>query len=288
VNHQRCIILAGAGVVRDGVVDDLRDVVARTNIGVFNSWAAKGLFQWDSPAHFGTVGLQRDDFVRAELGVADDVVVVGCDEHEVPRRLLTDLGVTWREIATGDLRTFTHAGHEVMPERPPVYGELAAVCGPFYEENSSPLNPGRAARDLSLWLPDDGFATADANICGFWLGRTFPTRHLGSVMLPTSPIAGFAATNALRASAIGQTSVVVAPSLDEATMSVMETARRANRSFIVELWTTSGPVLTTHERLNQLSSAHSEGGVQVVEVAVDFSALSRLVDVCGPPRVWGL
>jgi len=288
VNHQRCIILAGAGVVRDGVVDDLRDVVARTNIGVFNSWAAKGLFQWDSPAHFGTIGLQRDDFVRAELGAADEVVVVGCDEYEAPRELLTDLGVKWREISTGGLRAFSHIGHDSMPERPPVYGELAAVCGPLYGEDSLPLNPGRAARDLSLWLPDDGFATADANICGFWLGRTFPTRHLGSVVLPTSPVAGFAATNALRASAIGQTVVVVAPSLDDATVSVMDSARRANQSFIVELWTASGPVLATHERLEQLTSAQSQGGVQVVEVAVNFNALSRLVEVCGPPRVWGL
>ncbi|MFM8871413.1 MAG: hypothetical protein ACKOFD_07545, partial [Actinomycetota bacterium] len=155
-------------------------------------------------------------------------------------------------------------------------------------EDSLPLNPGRAARDLSLWLPDDGFATADANICGFWLGRTFPTRHLGSVVLPTSPIAGFAATNALRASAIGQTVVVIAPSLDDATVSVMESARRANQSFIVELWTASGPLLATHERLEQLTSAQSQGGVQVVEVAVNFNALSRLAEVCGPPRVWGL
>lgn len=288
MNHQSCIILAGAGVLRDGVVDDLRDFVVRTNIGVFNSWAAKGLFQWDSPAHFGTVGLQRDDFARGELDLADEVLLVGCDEHEAPRRLLTDLGVKWREIATSDLRTFSHVGHVSLPERPPVYGELAAVCGPLYEEDSLPLNPGRAARDLSLWLPEDGFATADANICGFWLGRTFPTRHLGSVVLPTMPVAGFAATNALRASAIGQTAVVVAPSLDDATLSVMESARRVNQSFIVELWTTSGPVLDAHERLEQLTSARSHGGVQVVEVAIDFSALSRLLDVCGPPRVWGL
>ena len=110
MTKQSCIILAGAGVVRDGVVDDLREVVTRTNIGVFNSWAAKGLFRWDSPAHFGTVGLQRDDFVRAQLADATEVVVVGCDEHEAPRQLLTDLGVAWRAIATGDLRTFTHVG----------------------------------------------------------------------------------------------------------------------------------------------------------------------------------
>ena len=286
--RQNCIILAGAGVVRDGVVDDLRDVVVRTNIGVFNSWAAKGLFQWDSPAHFGTVGLQRDDFARAQLADAEEIVIVGCDEHEAPRQLLDDLGITWREVATGELRTFTHVGHDDMPERPGVYAALAAVCGPLYEDSSVPLNPARAARDLSLWLPDDGFATADANICGFWLGRTFPTRHLGSVVLPTAPVAGFAATNALRASGIGQTVVVVAPSIDEATQSVIELAQRSDLSLLLELWTMSGPTLSSKERLEQLTSAHAKGGVQVVEVGVNFNALSRLVDVCGPPRVWGL
>lgn len=288
MTQQSCIILAGAGVVRDGVVDDLREVVTRTNIGVFNSWAAKGLFRWDSPAHFGTVGLQHDDFVRAQLADATEVVVVGCDEYEAPRQLLTDLGVTWHDIATGDLRTFTHVGHDDMPERPAVYAELAAVCGPLYDDDSVPLNPARAARDLSLWLPDDGFATADANICGFWLGRTFPTRHLGSVQLPTAPVAGFAATNALRASGIGQTSVVVAPTLDEATEQVIEAARRSGQSFIVELWTSVGPQLSSDERLQQLTAAQEKGGVQVVDVGINFAALARLADVCGPPRVWGL
>ncbi|MBJ7366967.1 MAG: hypothetical protein JHC65_00750, partial [Ilumatobacteraceae bacterium] len=50
------IIVAGGGVVRDGVVHELRELVDKTQTGVFNSWAAKGLFQWDNPAHLGTMG----------------------------------------------------------------------------------------------------------------------------------------------------------------------------------------------------------------------------------------
>lgn len=282
------IILAGSGVVRDGVVGELREVVMRTQTGVFNTWAAKGLFQWDNPAHLGTIGLQRDDLLLARLSDADDVVVIGVDDAEIPRDLLSSLGVTWREVATGDVRTLQLPFRDAFAERPPVYGLLAAVCQPMYADDSLPLNPARAAADLAAWMPPESFVTADANIVGFWLGRTFPTRALGSVVLPVAHTPGFAATNALRAGRINQRAVVVTDHVDDATRSVLDRAVEARVGVVVEVWSHDGPLLTPQNRLAQLDEALARGGVNVVEVAVDLARLTDLEKVAGPVRVFCL
>lgn len=280
------IVLAGAGVVRDGVVEELRELVMRTQTGVFNTWAAKGLFQWDNPAHLGTIGLQRDDFALARLADADDVVVVGVDDAEISRAELSTLGVRWRDVTTGDVRSLQLPHRDDFIERPPMYAHLAAVCQPMYADDSLPMNPARAAADLASWMPPESFVTADANIVGFWLGRTFPTRALGSVVLPVVPTPAFAATNALRAARIGQCALVVTDDVDDATTSVLDRAREIGVSMVVEVWKSDGPVLASDERLAQIADASDRGGVHVVEVGIDFTRLAELERVAGPPRVF--
>src|SRR5262249_31467968 len=58
------LVLAGPGVVRAGsdAVAGLQAVAAKAACGVVNTWGAKGVFRWDSPHHYGTAGLQADDF----------------------------------------------------------------------------------------------------------------------------------------------------------------------------------------------------------------------------------
>lgn len=280
------IILAGSGVVRDGVVEELRELVMRTQTGVFNTWAAKGLFQWDNPAHLGTIGLQRDDLALARLSDADEVVLIGVDEFEIPRELLKSLGVKWRQVAPGDVRTLQLPFRDDVIERPPVYALLAAVCQPMYVDDSVPMNPARAAADLAAWMPPESFVTADANIVGFWLGRTFPTRALGSVVLPVTHTPGFAATNALRAGRINQRAIVVTDRVDDATRSVLDRATEVGVGVVVEVWSDDGPPLTPQDRLAQLSDAFDRGGVNIVEVAVDFARLADLERVAGPVRVF--
>jgi thiamine pyrophosphate-dependent acetolactate synthase large subunit-like protein len=282
------IIVAGGGVVRDGVVHELRELVDKTQTGVFNSWAAKGLFQWDNPAHLGTMGLQRDDFVLGQLADADEVLMLGVDDAEIPRALLTELGVNWRDIATSDVSALQVRVRENVIERPALYGALAAVCQPMYADDSLPMNPGRAAADLAAWLPDNAFATADANICGFWLGRTFPTRHLGSVQLPTKITPGFAVTAALTAARIGQTAVVVTDHIDDVTESVLERARSIGSSLVVEVWSQDAQPLSSDKRIMQLEAAVRAGGVATLTLGIDLSRRKDLEEVAGPICVWDL
>ena len=80
----RLLILAGPGVVRSGHVAGLQALAAQTGAGVANTWGAKGVFPWDDPHHFGTVGMQARDFELAGFDEAELVIATGLDLLESP------------------------------------------------------------------------------------------------------------------------------------------------------------------------------------------------------------
>ncbi len=83
----RIVVLAGPGVVAAGAVGGLHALATAGRLGVLNTWGAKGVFHWQSPHHWATVGLQELDFELGGLGGADLVLAVGIDEREAPPRL---------------------------------------------------------------------------------------------------------------------------------------------------------------------------------------------------------
>jgi hypothetical protein len=270
------IVVAGGGLVREGAVDDLRALAFRTNVGVLNTWTAKGLFPWDHPAHLGTIGLQERDIELAGLFDAGDVVVVGLDDD-------LDLGGVpgVRRIATYELASVEVARQSEPPVRTRLYSELSDVCGPWYTDDSVPLNPARAASDLSNWLPIDGSVCADLDAVGTWIGRAFPTRVLGSVVMPSRPVPGFAATQSAMARRGGRASVAIVGRVDESTAAVMA---RAN-DLVVEVWSSDGPALAGADRLARLDEALNAGGVHVLPLGVRLApARSALESVAGPLR----
>jgi hypothetical protein len=280
------VLVAGGGLVREGGVDALREVVLRTDIGAFNTWTAKGLFPWDAPAHLGTIGLQERDVELAELASFDDVVLVGVDLDELSREQLQ--GVRWRDVSPGDLLSLDLPVLPAPLGRPALYGALAAVCQPMYVDDTTPLNPARAAADLSRWRHPENLPTVvcgDADRAGFWLGRTFPTPRLGSIVLPAAPVPGFALTQALLASRTRRFGVAVVATLDDASAAIVERARALGVSMIVEVWSDDGPLRTAQERLDALDTAAASGGVTVVETAVRYAAVEELIEVAGRP-IW--
>ena len=80
------VVVVGPGVVRAGAVDALGELARKAGIGVLNTWGAKGVERWDSPFHFGTIGLQARDFELAGLGTRDVVLTSGLDPDESARR----------------------------------------------------------------------------------------------------------------------------------------------------------------------------------------------------------
>ncbi len=282
VNNRHVVIVVGADAVQSGAAPVIRDIADRTLTGVVNTWAAKGLFPWNHPAHLGTIGLQADDAELAGLAGFDDVVLCGVSNDELDRAELDHLGVRWRDVLPADIDAETFPMRAEPTPRPALYTDLAAVCGPLYTIDDTPLNPARAAADLAGALPDGGVVCADAGRSGFWIGRTFATRTLGSVQLPIRDAAGFAATQAAMARRLGRFSVAIVDAVDTGTQAVMSRAS----DLVVEVWTDdgSGEVLASQARLDRLLAAHDRGGAHVVRLEVDFSAIHALIAVAGAPR----
>ncbi len=263
----------------------VRGFARRTNLGVLNTWGLKGLFEWDSPFHLGTAGLQERDFELAGVHEVDEVVGVDLDEAESPRALLGNL----TEVTSHDLdRLAGRVGRAAAaPPRSRLYTELAAVVGPLYADERAPLNPARASADLAAALPSGGLVVADPGPAGLWVARTFPTTELGSVLVPARRSPAAAVTFGAVGARDGRPTIAVTTDpVDGPTAAAIEGARADGLAMVVAVWGTDAPPLSPADHVNALRAALVEPGVTVVPVAVDFGPTRLLVDVAGPVRAW--
>ncbi|MEJ7583739.1 MAG: hypothetical protein WKF43_06520 [Acidimicrobiales bacterium] len=271
--RDRVVALIGPGVVRRGHASDVRAFAAMTGVAVLNTYGAKGVLRWDEPSHAGTVGLQRDDFALAGVLDADLVVTSGLDLDEC-RLLVLDPDQTI-DVPPSHLR-FAAGGWPppwVAPSRSTLYERLAAVVGPMYASEATPLPPPAAAAALV----GRGRVTADAGRAGFWVARSFPTTEPGTVVVPARSMAGFAAAAGLLSGLDGRSAIaVVSAPLDDMTRSVLELARLSGAQLVVQVW--GDP--------DALPAPSSSDGVTIETVAVDWSVLDRLVAVAGPITAW--
>jgi len=249
------VVVVGGDVVGTDAVATLRHLAVERRVGMLNTFAAKGLFAWNDPAHLGTIGLQERDLVLAGL-VDADVLLVGVPVSELARDWLDTVGARCTEVTAGELGQLLRVNVEPTP-RPPLYGALADVCRPLYGSQQLPMNPARAAADLAGWLPAGGVVAVGYDLAGFWLGRTFPTRELGSVRFGPDPH--------------GVTLRVVAE-LDDALI---------ESGAVIEHWSSDGPTLGPDERLDRLAAAVRSGRGAVLPLGVDWSPLAAVVAVAG-------
>ena len=177
----------------------IRRFAEAANVPVANTWGAKGVFNWDSPHHMGTCGLQADDF--ALLGFADYelIVATGIDPLESPEERFGLAPV--RAHRPGDAR----ADDRRAPPRTTrsrandLYGRIAGVAQPGYVDDSFPRHPARAVMDLKQSLEPDAIVFGQPGPAGLWLARTFPTDRPGSICVPSVSKPGIAAALALAA-----------------------------------------------------------------------------------------
>ena len=255
------VVVVGGGAIAAGAVPLLRQLAAQRRVGMFNTFAVKGLFAWNDPAHLGTIGLQAGDLDLAGISGAE-VLLVGVPDDEIGRDWLGSVGAQWREVTAVELVASLVINAAPTP-RSVLYDALAAVCGPMYTSDAVPMTAARAAADLAAWLPDGGVVQARRDSAGFWLGRTFPTRHLGSVRF--SPDGGG------RRAAVHIVSNVTGHDRDH------------TADDIVEVWSADGPILTPMERIARLQRASDEGCGAVLQLGVDVGAIDALVAVAGRP-----
>jgi hypothetical protein len=286
------VALVGPGVVRSSAVDGLGEMARKGGIGIVNTWGAKGVERWDSPFHFGTAGLQSRDLELAGLASADVVITCGLDPDEVPASALADLVV--QDVPPGQLEALCHrwTPSRSLPERPPLYDAIAAVVTPLYESDAVPLTAPRAALHLSGALPDPGVVVADPGPAGFWIARTFPTSFPGSVCVPATGEAGFAAAAALVCRLEGRPCLAVADQvggvdgLDDTSAAVLELAESLDAAVALQLWGPEGSLADSGAHVALLAAQLATDVVRIDEVPVVLDDTEALRRAAGELVAW--
>ena len=288
----RVVVLVGPGVVEAGAIAELRAFAAAGDLGVANTWGAKGVFAWDSPHHLGTCGLQARDFDLLGFGEADTIVVVGLDEDESPRARvalapLVELEPAVLGAAAGRVvRTGASLPNELYPR-------LAAVAQPGYVDDKVPLHPARVVAELGRALPPGGFLAAEPGVAGLWVARTFPTPALDPgaprrVAVPARRDPGQALRRAVAEARRGRPSVAVTTTpLDDATAGELDAVAGDDLPLVVVGWSEDGPRVAAAELGPRVEAALAARRPRVLEVAVCAADTGRLVEAAGAVVAWG-
>jgi hypothetical protein len=290
------VLLAGAGVVRAGMVGELARLAESTGLGVLNTFTAKGMFAWDSPYHLGTAFLQEQDLALAGIGPDTRVLLIGVDTDECPTVLLDAAGVqigldspVWSVPAAmlPDLAGRVGSAHGLPPEPGALYRVLAGIVQPMYQSDALPFLPPRAAVELLRSLPADGVITVEPGIAGMWVARAIPTTRLGSVRVPAAGGPGGAAAAALNLALAGvpALAIVEAP-LSVPSQQLMDLARSRGLPLVVAEWGETGDHRTAGDYSDAIAAALASGGVHLIRVPVDLSVTTLLTDAAGPLVAW--
>jgi thiamine pyrophosphate-dependent acetolactate synthase large subunit-like protein len=285
------VVLAGPAVVDQGAIEGLRALAAAGEVGVANTWGAKGVFAWDSPHHLGTCGLQERDFELLGFGAVDTIVTTGLSEDESPRRRFA-LAPTI-DIAPSDLAG--HVGRVRARSSPEnlLYPALAAVAQPGYASTKVPLHPARAVADLGAVLPADGLLTAEPGVAGLWVARTFPTPPLAPgaprrVLVRAVHADGAACRDAVGAARSGRPAIfVTASEPDPTTADELARASRSGVDLVVVVWGEAGRLRSVDDHAARLQEALRTAGVTRVDVPVAIDDTELLVDAAGSVVAWG-
>ncbi|HEX6425891.1 MAG TPA: hypothetical protein VFZ79_20535 [Acidimicrobiales bacterium] len=287
----RPVVLAGPGVVWAGAVPGLHAVAAAAGLGVLNTWGAKGVFDWRSPHHLATAGLQARDFELGGLAEADLIVATGIDPAEAP-------GQRWRhlapvvDVASGALDPL--AGRWSRPPVaiavPPLRAALGRVTQEGWASSATPLAPSLVTRHYAAVVGPGGLVAADPGVAGYWVARTFATTGVGSVHVPASPGSrGFAVACAavarLRAPDRPVLAVVDGPA-DDHVREALDCARRLGADVPVEQWSAGGEPLDAAHHLDRLRRLVLGGTAGVADLATDAGQLDRMVEVAGDVIAW--
>lgn len=284
-------MLAGPGVIDEHALPALRTFAAAGDLGVANTWGAKGAFAWDSPHHLGTCGLQARDFELLGFGDADMIVATGIDELESPSERYALAPV--ETVAPADLARVAGEYVAQAPLANELYPRLAAVAQPGYVDEKVPLHPARAVADLGAVLPPDGLVTADPGMAGLWVARTFPTppldpSHPRRVVVPPRREAGIAARIALEAARNGRPTIAVTTApLDDATAEILAASSDTPAALVVIVWGERGDLRRAEDHRISIADALATPGLSTIEVPVALDDTALLVDAAGEVVAWG-
>jgi hypothetical protein len=285
------VVLAGPGIVWAGAVPGLHAAATAANVGVLNTWGAKGVFDWRSRHHLATVGLQARDFELGGLATADLVVTTGLDPAEAPAdRWRSSVPVV--DVPPGALdplaaRWWRPRGEIAVP---PLRAGLARVTQEGWASSGSPLAPSLVTRHYGQVCGAGGLVAADPGIAGYWVARTFATTELGGAQVPAAAGAhGFAVACALVARLRTPNRPVLAAvdePLSETVLEALDVAGRLDVAVPVEVWGADGERCAPDDHLTRLRALVATEHPRPVTLDTEGGQIARMVDVAGDVVAW--
>ena len=294
----RPMVVAGPGVVSAGAVPGLHALAAAADLGVLNTWGAKGVFDWRSRHHWATVGLQADDLVLGGAADSDLVVLTGIDPDELDlaglAALLASTGATAVTVDPGALAPLAEQWRRPGGElaMPPLRTALAGITQAGWERTAAPLAPTRVTADYAQVLAGQGFVAAEPGRAGYWVARTFATTVLGGARVPARrQPAGLAVACAIvagcRPGGPARPLAGADGPLDDATADLLEAAEDLGVAVVVELWDPDGPVLDAAAHQARLAGALASPRPSILSVATDPAQLDDMIAAAGAVTAWG-
>jgi acetolactate synthase-1/2/3 large subunit len=266
---KRPIILAGNGCIRRRASKQLRQFVARTGIGVVNTFMAKGCIDMDDEESLYTIGLGTRDFPAIAIDSADLVLCLGydmveyhphlwnpdgqkrivhCDfipseideNYRIEVEVVGDLAHTlWmlneRVAANGDELQYDH--RHTRAARSAMKQDLEAHKDDATEGS---IRPQKALWDARQVLGPSDLLLSDVGAHKMWIARHYQCHEPNTCLIPNGFCSmGFALPGAIAAHLVHPDRRVLAICGDAGflmNVQEMETARRLDANITVMVW----------------------------------------------------
>lgn len=200
------IILAGLGVSREKISDEIRTFSEKHQLPVMTSFMAKGAVSDKSELSLGTVGFFIDDYINEYLTDVDLILAVGYDFAEFDPKTINP-GQDKKII---NLHTFVQETHEYYPINSQLIGNLSECLAKLsialdetqahsiknsvrskldleFQEgennNQSPLKPVEIVHATRKAVPENGVVYIDTGAVKMWMARLYPAYDLNTIMI---------------------------------------------------------------------------------------------------------
>jgi acetolactate synthase-1/2/3 large subunit len=270
------IILAGNGVVRAGASRQIADFASRLNIGVANTFMAKGVIPFKHPMALGSAGLQARDYVSCGFEEADVIICVGYDLveyhpylwHPTRDRKIIHIDMSPAEVdasyivevgVVGDIKlsldriaalATPHAGHQLRSLRSALKEEMALHSN----DSDFPLKPQKIIWDLRTALGLEDIVVCDVGAHKMWMARMFRCEYPNTCIISNGFASmGIAVPGAIAASLARPGRAVVAVTGDAGFLmnsQEIETAMRIKTPIVILVWTDNAYGLIRWKQLN--------------------------------------
>jgi acetolactate synthase-1/2/3 large subunit len=257
------VALAGNGAVRTRAAAALRTFAAETGIPVAETFMAKGLLDDDDPRALGTVGLQARDYSLAGFDEADVVVAIGYDLVEHGPELWNpdrEKRIVVIDTVAAEIDEFYVPAVELVGDISQVLSRLTTACGQTPSEGGSsrlrevvdgalhagrqddrfPMSPPRVLWEIRELLGREDILVSDVGLHKLWIGRMFPAREPGTVLIANGLAGmGFALPTAIAAKLVHPGRNVVAVHGDGGFLmncQELETAVRLGTAVVNVVW----------------------------------------------------